>query len=128
MSVSDADPEATLRAAFETHLDRTDGDERPETGHVVEVVFGVDGTANPNVQYRWGMLNMAGLSSLRKAAAMDLVESRDLVLRGAGDNYVTVDEVAADSPTDLVALVERVLDSVYDLSLAEVEEIREREL
>lgn len=122
------DPGDTLCAVFETHLDRMDGDEPPRTNYVVEAVFDADGAESPNVQYRWGMLNVAGLSSVQKAACMDLVEERDLLLRGEGDNYVTVDGVSTESPAELVALVERVLDSVYDRSLDDVAEFREREL
>lgn len=120
--------EETLETLVTTHLDRIDGDERPDSNHFVEIVFAETGTPEPLVQYQWGMLNVAGLSSVQKAAAVDFIEDHDLVLSSEGDNYVTVEDVTTDDPEGLTELLKHALEDVYEIAVEDVDTVREREL
>ena len=119
---------ATLESAAATHLDRMNGDGRPESNHFVEVVFADAGEPEPLVQYQWGMMNLAGLSSVQKAGAVDFIEAHDLKLTSEGDNYVTVEGVATADSDQLSELLVEALDDVYGIALEDVETVREREL
>ncbi len=104
------------------------GNDRPESNHFVEVVFADAGAPEPLVQYQWGMMNLAGLSSVQKAGAVDFIEAHDLKLTSEGDNYVTVEGVTTADSEQLTALLEEALEEVYEITLGDVDTVREREL
>ncbi|MFC6793191.1 hypothetical protein ACFQFH_01255 [Halobaculum halobium] len=105
-----------------------DSGERPESNHFVELVFAETGAPEPLVQYQWGILNFAGLSSVQKATAVDFIEDHELKLSSEGDKYVTVEDVPTEDPAELAAMLEAALQEIYETALSDVETVREREL
>jgi len=116
-----------VAAVFRRHEERRSGAGEPDNWFV-ELCFEHRGEVGPTVQSQWGMLNLASLAEPGQTdRAETVLTDEGFEIESTGDLYVTAKHSSLDAE-HAVAVVERVLDVVYDTALDEVAAVRERTL
>ena len=108
-----------LTALFENHLERED----PEN-HFVDLRFEKGGETGVYYQFLNGWHNITQLTDGEEATLEAVVDENDLTVEAEGDAFVTISGGSAE-PADEALLCVRLLNSVFDVDLDDVESAAE---